>query len=673
MGSLEGSTSSEKGRPNRIAFGDDDFLEVDFPLPRFFVRRDDGLFVDLEHFRDSSEFRLLVERLISAGCLFRDLDYPAFSALLFEFEPGVAIERLQRCKARDGSALLRWAAALERFDAARTTLYRAPRIEDDVAEYLFERLVIEVEAEVQPYGDGGEESPSATPDPGPEARVVEQETDLDADEFVIQMWLKGVRYGIDIEAVRKAIGQRWLGRMVIARGVPPEQGQDATVRELAEGLHRDDAPRVGSNGRVDLTQFRSRFPQVREGVRLVQKVPPVLGVPGRNVAGEPLEPAVPQNFEIEGLAGEGTRIEKSEGCEYLVAAMNGFLSIDHATNKMSISEKIINKQGVNIRTTGNLALMGDEYEEFGEIQEGRTVSGKSITTHADVYGRLVSSGGTIAVKRNLSGGCAINRDGPITVDGLAINAVLQAPRGEITVRHAENCVICGQRVVIVEKAVACDIHAREVEVAESEGSAIAGQKIVIGSARERRGNESLVSVIVPDLDGFARLEAALVERMKDLDEADERARQAAERARAQPDVARYLAIAQRVKSGEVKLRPEQLPAWDALARKAAPVLRALGALSSEVDARAGQRKALEVERKELAARREEQCTLAQLSIEQTSPGVIVRTMRRAIDSTSLNELPVAELRALIRSIAGSGQPEATPSAGSFEWKFTPGQ
>ena len=647
------------------------------PLPRFFLARAEGLVVDLEHFQSSEEFRALVERLIAAGYFFRGLDYEAFVALLYDFEPGVALERVQRCKAQGKPAQLRWAAALRRFDEPRAALYHDVSRDGDGAVYLFERPVLQVEIEVEvadvvPEGEAAEADSEVPVGTHLETRLVEQETDLDADEFVAQLWRRGVRFGLDMVAIRSAIEQHTRGRVLIARGAPPAEGVDARVDELAEGLHRDDSPQLRSDGRVDLTQFRSHFPQVRAGMRLVKKVPHKPGVAGRAISGEQLDPPVPRNIDLASLAGAGTRIETAKDGEFLVAAINGFLTIDHATNQFSISEKIINKQGVNIRTTGNLTLTGDEYEEHGEIQEKRTVTGKSITTYADVYGRLVSTGGTITVKKNLSGGGAINRDGPVCVEGMAINAVISAPRGEICVRRAENCVLSGQRVVVLEQAVGCDIFGSEVSVADSEGSAIGGENVFIGVARQRGSNESLISLLLPDLVRFDREEQRLAASLKSLDEADERARSTAERAQSQPEVSRYLELARRLRSGEIKLKPEQTPVFDALSRKAAPVLKALGALSAEVEARKPQRAALLLEVEQIASLRREAGERVRCRIDEMNPGVVVRSLCRPADSPPLGELPPAELRAVLRASTAASQSLTQQSEGEFEWHF-PGE
>lgn len=64
------------------------------------------------------------------------------------------------------------------------------------------------------------------------------------------------------------------------------------------------------------------------------------------------------------------------------------MSVDPKTSQISINDKIVSRDGVSARTTGNLELKGD-YEEFGEVQEKRVIEGEGITIHADVFGNIV--------------------------------------------------------------------------------------------------------------------------------------------------------------------------------------------------------------------------------------------------------------------------------------------
>src|SRR5690606_23674360 len=101
----------------------------------------------------------------------------------------------------------------------------------------------------------------------------ERQTLLDADEFVADMWVKGIRFGAEVDAIRRHIEAGAAGRYVVARRMEPRNGDDARVEEITSDLHRSDAPRELANGKLDLMSFQNRFPQVAAGTRLLRKVP----------------------------------------------------------------------------------------------------------------------------------------------------------------------------------------------------------------------------------------------------------------------------------------------------------------------------------------------------------------------------------------------------------------
>ncbi len=635
---------------NRLTEGKTDLL-----LPRFIRRDGEGVFVDLRHLSDGTEFQRLIERLMAAGYLFRGLDYRAFCTLLFESPASAVQARVKSAAAAGREPLLRWADELASFEPQRAALYRNLQISGSEAHYLFEPLVI-----AEPAGENEDGSPA----------TVERETALDFDEFVVQMWLKGVRAGLDEASIRRCIENRQFGREQIARSVPPTPGTDAAVRELWSGLRRDDTPRVLSDGRADLTQFSNRFPQVKAGVRLLCKVPPVPGTAGRNLRGEELAPAPPSDFALEDLAGAGTRVEREDGEQYLVAEIDGFVDIDAESNRISVSETIVNRQGVSVRTTGDLALMGDRYEEYGEIQERRTVEGRTITTHADVYGNLLSSGGEICVKKNLSGGSAVNRDGPIRVEGLAVNAWVHAPRGEIRIRRAEGCVLSGRQVV-VEEAVACEIYGEQVRIADSRGCSIAGSEVAIAHAASRGAADTTIFMLLPASEGIDSEIERLAEEAEALKDVERRASEARRQLTALPEVARYVRLAGLVRSGEAVLTGEQKPAFDALARQAAPHLKVLGKLSDQAERLKSALEELAASRARLEEDKRKLGQGVRCVIDDIFPGVVVRTLLRKPGEPALGGLQAAQLKAALHAVDAGGEILARDRSGPFEWQLEP--
>src|SRR3954468_12168617 len=102
--------------------------------------------------------------------------------------------------------------------------------------------------------------------------------------------------------------------------------------------------------------FQNRFPQVKAGERLLKKVPRSAGTLGFELSGTSLEPPVPEDIQMWPMAGPGNVIEVNEDVEFLVSMQAGFLSVDAKTSQLSVDEKIVSRDGVSSRTTGNLTL-----------------------------------------------------------------------------------------------------------------------------------------------------------------------------------------------------------------------------------------------------------------------------------------------------------------------------
>ncbi len=510
------------------------------------ARRDDGVYADPEVL--GTTLAAAVDGILRSNHYLAGLDYPVLVKALYDHGPDLPRDAT-------GRVVVRIAADIVPFTPERQALYRSVKIADGQAEYYFEP-VFERDEE-------GNERP----------------TRLDADEFVADMWVKGIRFGAEVEAIRSHIASGAAGRYVVARRLEPLPGVDAGVEEVANELHRSDAPRQLANGKLDLMSFQNRFPQVAAGTRLLRKVPRTSGSPGFDLNGIPIAPEVAKDLDLATYAADGTAVDLAPEGEFLVARQDGFLSVDPKSSRIAITDKIVSRDGVSAKTTGNLHLAGD-YEEFGEVQEQRIIEAESITVHGDVYGHLVSRGGAILLRRNLVGGSARNLDGGVRVLGVASQATIQAPKGEVRLERAENCVISGARIRI-ETAINCEIIGDEVEVAHAEGSAIAGRRVAIGRAAPWKQGEMLVWLLRPDC---ARVDAAMAqvrERMDQFVQLAAQRRSAMEALTGQPEMRKYLLIAPRLRKGELVLTPEQEPQFRRLTASVAPALKELGRLSQE--------------------------------------------------------------------------------------------
>ncbi|MEW6761018.1 MAG: flagellar assembly protein A [Pseudomonadota bacterium] len=599
------------------------------------VRQDDGVYADLNALGPA--LVAAVDAIFLKNQYFAGLDYPVLVKALFGHGP--ELPRHPR-----GEPLVRLADDILPFSPARRQLYRAARIADGEAEYYFEPVFMRDEE--------GEEQASS----------------LDLDEFIADMWMKGIRFGIDLEAVQGAISSGAAGRIVVARRLPPTPGEDARVVEVTGDLHRSDAPRQLANGKLDLLSFQNRFPQVQRGKRLLQKLPRVAGESGFDLSGIVLPPELPEDLDFNGWCGPGTIIDRLAEGEFLVALQDGFVNVERGSNRVSVGDKIISHDGVSVRTTGNLDLSGD-FEEFGEVQENRVVEGESITVHADVYGHISSRGGTVLLNRNLMGGSARNADGPVVVQGVASGAVIQSARGNVQLQRAENCIISGAKVTVAE-AINCDIMADEVDVGQAEGCAIAARRVSIERALPRGHSEMRVFVLRPDCSRIDNAIGMIRERVGQFGRLVEQRRAAIASLAAQPEVANYVKLAGRVRKGELVLTEQQQPAFKKMAAAVAPALKQMSLLNQEVKDIEGEQKAGMEVLGRLETQRAAHDGAVSVGILAVAGDITVRALNVEPDTSGSEskpyDLPARTIKARLREASGAELLFAG-SSGSFSW------
>ncbi|TXH26682.1 MAG: DUF342 domain-containing protein [Elusimicrobia bacterium] len=622
-----------------------DLEEGQITLSRFIVQHDGGLYVQRSQLEAARDFHDFVDRVFGSGLYFRALDYGRFLELVYGESP---------VSQQPGDDEVFVAADITTFRPERQALYKGLRISKGEAAYMFAPLYEEL------AGDAAAESGR---------RSGETRVRLDRDEFIAAAWLNGVRYGIDVVVVEEGLAVDKATLRVVARSRPFVAGKDAEIIEQAKGLHRNNAPRRLLSGRVDLRQFETRYPQVTAGVRLVKKAPRAPGIDGRDISGEVLPAPTPKDIDLDGIAGPGTRVSHDKDGEFLVAATSGFLQIDIRSHQFSIGDKIISHEGVSSRTTGDLALTGEVYEQHGEIQEKRIVKCRSITAYADVFGNIVSAGGTVLLKSNLIGGSASNDAGDIVVEGVASAARLVAPRGCVTVRRAENCVIIAGQAII-EQATHCDIVADELSLDLGNACAVAAKAIHVRQSRSRGEVDSVLRLLLPDLSSFATRISTLEQKQKALKATSSEHQRKIDALRAEKEVASYLALAGKLRRQELTLRPDQEVAWRRLSAQLAPTLRTLSQLGETVKEIDEETSALEAEIADLAASREAACGALKCTVDTIVGETRISTLLVRLGETPLASLPLKELKARLRRSDGASKLLFAGARGSFAWAYS---
>ena len=575
-----------------------------------------------------------VDNLFSKNRYFAGVDYPAFLQALYDHGP-----------VRERPAdLLRIAASVELFMPERRVLYKAVKINSGRAEYYFEPVYI------------------ADPNDADSAGMLAH---LDAGEFLADLWSKGIRFGIDMRTVNAAIASPKSERVIVAEQCDPVLGMDAHVIEVSEDLHRSDAPRQLANGKLDLMAFQNRFPQIRQGARLLKKIPRTSGENGYDLAGRALPPALPKDVDLQKMAGPGTMVETSAEGEFLVAMQNGFLNVDRQSAQVSVGDKIVSRDGVSSRTTGNLHLEGD-YEEFGEVQEKRVIEGEGITLHADVFGNIISRGGAIVMDKNLVGGSAHNALGDITIEGVASASIIQAAQGVVRIKRAESCVISGTRVV-VEHAVNCEIIGEEVSIGQAEGCAVAGRRIFIESAGQRKQSEMLVFVLQPDCKRIDDVINQIGERVATFAQAAIERKEEMLALQAREEVRKYMQLATRVRKGELVLSAEQAPQFLKMGAAVAPALKAIGKLSEEIKAAETEHQAGTALLAQLQEQRRASAGGSSVRVGAVTGETAVRIIKYHPNGDSTYDLTPKEIKSKLRATIPQGECIFADSVGAVDW------
>lgn len=643
------------------------------PLPSFIKRRDGALWVDLTALDSSLLFLGFIDRCFSSGFRFEGGDYALVQRMIYQLQAAEIDVWAESLRAKGKASEVRLAKDVVGFSDERKLFYRGWKksLKGDQAEYFFEPIYLERKIEETVPGELQDDG--STSEARVEIRTINELQSLDVDEFFAAAWLNGVRHGWDVAKVEAEFAKcggafKGASKLTLARMTDPVAGKDASLIEQTDSLHRSDAPKALRNGRVDLTQFHNRFPQVKKGTLLLKKVPMVDGVVGHNVEGEPLAPERPSDFSLDELAGPGTRIERNAKGEFILALNDGFLNIDTKTNLISVTEKIVNREGVSVRTTGNLSLQGDEFEEHGEVQERRVVEGMNMTFMADVFGNVVSRGGVISLRSHLAGGSARSPAGRIEVLGGASRAVIEAPGGEVFVKFAESTRIVARKVH-VERACMCSIVAEEVIIDLSEGCAVAGRNVHIASSGQRKTTETTVVVPLPDIKGYEKTIKGCEVKIAELGEKSNLLLAAYQAQAAAPEVKTFLMVQKKRTAGEITMTPEQEAQYRALGAKAAPGVKKMTDLRTAIQGLKTQQ--AEFQQQIAAAVEERDKKLAGLAcqIDMVTGETVVRARAPLSDEGALETLSTRDLEIRLRERGANSQQLFSGSSGKFEWHW----
>ncbi len=537
----------------------------------FLHQESQGIFILPGKVTESSDFYKFIEAVFQRGYCLQGLNYKNFMALLSD---------LPAAKANYARLIL--ATALVPLSPSRELLYQGElTITRQEAMYDFT-----LQADSRGVFAKGIKPPSA------------KDSTRNLDEFVAVLWKRGLRFGLDLEAVNLglAVPKNQYLRLTIARNQPPIPGADAKV-EAVMSLEKDLRPLESPEGEVDLRRYQCVFPQARLGQVILRKIPATPGREGRTMAGGPIPTKAGKDLDLKKLAGSGTEIKVMSSIECLVAAQPGFVSRHPGSGAVSVTDEVINHTPVGIKT-GSLTIEAERCLQFGGVQPGYQLEGNNLTLKSGaVEGEVISRRGLVNVEDSVAGGRVTALGGDIAVRGRVLaGSSLEAYRGRITADYVERCTIIA-REVEVRRAVNSVIIAEQATVAECMGSGIFAFGLKVGrTLASPRSSETGTSLVVPIIEPPRRPVTIIKRTIRALVQPLPEMEAAIEKIGADPHVQRYLhalAAYQQAKSEaqaegalavltplEEKVRPI-VEHWRALKEQRAQLLQEKASLESE--------------------------------------------------------------------------------------------
>jgi uncharacterized protein (DUF342 family) len=215
------------------------------------------------------------------------------------------------------------------------------------------------------------------------------------DQVISFLQMNGVVAGIDEEAVQRFVEDPvYREPVLVARGISPKNGDDATVRYSFE-LDPGRVKLKETNGRVDFKEL-NLVQNVVQGQVLARKEEAKRGEAGRTVTGKliPATDGKDTDFPI------GKNVRLSDDGKAAIAEINGQVIMN--AGKISVEPVHVINGDVNLRT-GNILFLGTVLVK-GNVDDGFTVKAAgNIEVMGNVGKSNLDAEGDIIVHQGVAG------------------------------------------------------------------------------------------------------------------------------------------------------------------------------------------------------------------------------------------------------------------------------
>lgn len=256
-------------------------------------------------------------------------------------------------------------------------------------------------------------------------------------EAIVQaLYSKGVVWGMEEKLIRELVkAPLYYQQILVAEGVPAINGKNGEVKYLFD-IKRDTKPIIMEDGTVNYKDMKL-IESVTEGQKLAELVPPVLGRPGKNLAGTELKALDGKRANI--MRGRNV-VLNSEGTE-LFSSINGQLM--YVDGKVNVFPSYEAKADVD-NSTGNVKFIGNVVIRGNVLSGFEVEAGGNIEVNGVVEGAELRAGGDIILRRGMHGkGKGILIAGNDIISKYIENATVEA-KNDIKAEAIMHCEIkCG--------------------------------------------------------------------------------------------------------------------------------------------------------------------------------------------------------------------------------------
>ncbi|MFA5575832.1 MAG: FapA family protein [Tissierellaceae bacterium] len=217
---------------------------------------------------------------------------------------------------------------------------------------------------------------------------------LDEKDSILQQVKEYFSHGLDEDLLLRLLECNNLNEKIqIAEGKAPVAGKDGTIKYYFD-MNRPMLPKLREDGTVDYKELDS-INVVKKGDILAEIIPPVEGIDGIKVNGNPIPHAKGKTPRFS--YGKNTLV--SSDSRFLESLIDGLVEFNNG--KISVSELLvldyINNSTGNIDFTGNVIINKDILNGFSLTTTG------SVEVKGAVEGGLIQCNGDVLIRQGIQG------------------------------------------------------------------------------------------------------------------------------------------------------------------------------------------------------------------------------------------------------------------------------